>query len=76
MTEFGFVWLSARTMPGFVWTQMFTDYFEWFGVFAAVLMLCYNGRRGRGNKAFFWLFYPAHVYLFYGLSCLLYTAMR
>ena len=39
-------------------------------------MLCYNGQRGRGHKAFFWLFYPAHVYLFYGLSCLLYTAMR
>ena len=74
--EFGFVWLSARGMPGFRGTQMFTASFEWFGVFAAVLMLCYNGRRGSGHKALFYLFYPAHVYLFYGASCLLYTLGR
>ena len=62
--------------PGFVWTQMFTDYYEWFGVGAVVLMLLYNGRRGSGHKQLFYWFYPAHIYLLYGASCLLYNVMR
>ena len=61
---------------GFVWTQMFTAYYEWFGVGAVVLMLLYNGRRGSGHKQLFYWFYPAHIYLLYGASCLLYNVMR
>lgn len=61
---------------GFVWTQMFTAYYEWFGVGAVVLMLLYNGQRGSGHKQLFYWFYPAHIYLLYGLSCLLYNVMR
>lgn len=61
---------------GFVWTQMFTTYYEWFGVGAVVLMLLYNGRRGSGHKQLFYWFYPAHIYLLYGASCLLYNVMR
>ena len=64
------------TVEGFVWTQMFTTYYEWFGVFAALLMLLYNGQRGSGHKQLFYWFYPAHVYLLYGASCLLYNVMR
>ena len=60
----------------FVWTQMFTDYYEWFGVAAVVLMGLYNGRRGSGHKQLFYWFYPAHIYLLYGASCLLYNVMR
>ena len=29
---------------------MFTDYYEWFGVAAVLLMLLYNGQRGSGHK--------------------------
>ena len=61
---------------GFVWTQMFTAYYEWFGVGAVVLMLLYNGQRGSGHKQLFYWFYPAHVYLLYGASCLLYNVLR
>ena len=61
---------------GFVWTQMFTAYYEWFGVGAVVLMLLYNGQRGSGHKQLFYWFYPAHIYLLYGASCLLYNMMR
>ena len=39
---------------------------------AAVLMLAYNGTRGSGHKQLFYWFYPAHVYLLYGVSCLVY----
>ena len=61
---------------GFVWTQMFTAYYEWFGVGAVVLMLLYNGQRGSGHKQLFYWFYPAHIYLLYGASCLLYNVLR
>lgn len=54
--------------PEFHWTMMFTVAYEWYGALAAVLMLCYNGERGRGPKAFFYAFYPAHVYILYALS--------
>lgn len=66
----------VRAQADFVWTQMFTDYYEWFGVAAAVLMGLYNGRRGSGHKQLFYWFYPAHIYLLYGASCLLYNVMR
>lgn len=61
--------------PGFHWTQMFTTYYEWYGAFAGLLMLCYNGRRGSGHKALFYAFYPAHIYLFYALSWGLYVLL-
>ena len=66
----------VHAQEDFVWTQMFTDYYEWFGVAAAVLMGLYNGRRGSGHKQLFYWFYPAHIYLLYGASCLLYNVMR
>mgnify|MGYP002247416309 CR=1 FL=1 len=37
---------------------MFTDYYEWFGVAAVLLMLLYNGQRGKGHKQLFYWFYP------------------
>ena len=74
--EFVLVYLQACGLPDFVWTQMFTTYYEWYGVFAALLMLLYNGQRGSGHKQLFYWFYPAHVYLLYGASCLLYNVLR
>ena len=67
--------MSCR-QEGFVWTQMFTDNYEWFGVAAVLLMLLYNGQRGNGHKQLFYWFYPAHVYLLYGASCLVYNVLR
>ena len=55
---------------------MFTDYYEWFGVAAVLLMLLYNGQRGSGHKRLFYWFYPAHVYLLYGASCFIYNVLR
>ncbi len=43
---------------------------------AVVLMLLYNGQRGSGHKQLFYWFYPAHVYLLYGASCLVYNAVE
>ncbi|MGN0652630.1 MAG: TraX family protein [Gemmiger sp.] len=63
-------WLLSGT-EGFTLSQMFTEYFQWFSVFAVLPMSFYNGERGAGHKQVFYWFYPAHVYLLYGLSCLL-----
>ena len=65
-----------RAQADFVWTQMFTNNYEWFGVAAVLLMLLYNGQRGSGHKQLFYWFYPAHVYLLYGASCLVYNVLR
>ena len=37
----------------------------WAGVFALPFMLLYNGKRGRGFKYFFYLYYPLHIYILY-----------
>ena len=47
-------------------------YIEWMEIFAAPLMLCYNGQRGKGSKYLFYVFYPTHIYLLYALSFVFY----
>ncbi|MDR1286340.1 MAG: conjugal transfer protein TraX [Treponema sp.] len=42
-----------------------TSNVQWMMFFAALPIFLYNGKRGRGNKYFFYVFYPAHIYLFY-----------
>jgi hypothetical protein len=39
--------------------------FQWLMAFAVIPMFLYNGKRGRGGKYFFYVFYPAHIYLLY-----------
>jgi hypothetical protein len=41
---------------------------QWMMVFALVPILLYNGKRGNGSKYFFYVFYPAHLYLFYTVA--------
>lgn len=71
--HFFLVLRMASALPGFAPMQMLTHYNEWLGALAAPLMLCYYGRRGRDCKAFFYVFYPAHVYALYALSCAAYA---
>ena len=63
-------------LPDFIWSQLFTEYYEIYGILAAPLMLWYNGRRGGGHKMLFYIFYPAHVYLLYALSWGLYLMLN
>lgn len=67
--HFVFVYLQVRTFPDFTFSQMFTMYYEWLGaIFAVPFLLCYNGKRGAGYGKFFYIFYPAHIYILYALS--------
>ena len=75
---YGVVYMGwmASFLPDFTWTQLFTEYYEIYGILAAPLMLWYNGRRGGGHKMLFYIFYPAHVYLLYALSWGLYLMLN
>lgn len=68
--------LAAIQIEGAPWTAFFTDYFEWMEVFAVIPMLCYNGTRGKAKKEIFYWFYPAHIYVLFALSWLLYAWMN
>ena len=48
----------------------FTDYFQWMEIFALVPLWLYSGERGRSSRWFFYVFYPAHIYLLWLLSFL------
>ena len=76
---YGVVYMAAiasAMAPDFVWWQLFTQYYEIYGILAAPLMLWYNGRRGGGHKLLFYAFYPAHIYLLYALSWGLYLLLN
>jgi hypothetical protein len=45
--------------------------FQWLMVFAVIPLILYGGKRGRRDKYFFYVFYPAHVYLFYLIAWLI-----
>jgi hypothetical protein len=41
-------------------------------LFAAIPILMYNGKRGKGSKYFFYVFYPAHIYILYAVAWMMF----
>ena len=60
-------------MGGLSAEVLFFEAYDWMTIFAVPFMLCYNGERGKGNSKFFYVFYPAHVYVLYALSILVFA---
>ena len=44
---------------------------QWMMVFSIIPLCFYNGKRGRGDKNFFYIFYPTHIYVLYIAASLL-----
>ncbi|MFA9465134.1 MAG: TraX family protein [Velocimicrobium sp.] len=67
--------IGMAFIVGATWITLFTEYFEWMEVFAAIFMCLYNGKRGKSAKKLFYIFYPAHIYLLYILSLVTFYAI-
>ena len=47
---------------------LFLHMYQWMMIGSLPVMLCYNGQRGKGGGRFFYLFYPAHIWILFVLS--------
>ena len=59
------LFLTGFWEPGFGYETLFVFDYQWMMVAAAIPLWFYNGQRGKGNKWFFYIFYPAHIYGLY-----------
>ncbi|MDR0539687.1 MAG: conjugal transfer protein TraX [Spirochaetaceae bacterium] len=48
--------------------SLFSGGAQWLMIFALIPFMLYNGKRGKGGKYFFYVFYPAHIYLLYTIA--------
>lgn len=60
--------LSFFPLYYFSLENAFYHNYQWMMIFAVPLMMIYNGKRGHGLKYFFYLYYPAHIFLFFYIS--------
>ncbi len=66
----GVLGISIQPISGIKFYEL-TSYY-WMIVFSLPFILLYNGKRGKGNKYFFYFFYPLHIYVLYIIGNFLY----
>lgn len=65
------LFFTAEASCGLNLKNLFTDNYQWFMIIALPFMLLYNEQKGGGSKWFFYLYYPAHIYVLAALAVLL-----
>lgn len=44
--------------------------YQWLMVFVIPFFFLYNGKKGKGMKYFYYVFYPLHIWILYAMQCL------
>ena len=67
----GLVLWGASFRPLFDVSHMLNNDFQWMMIAALPLLLCCNGTKDRSFKYFYYIFYPAHVYMLWFIGTVL-----
>lgn len=54
-------------------SEAFTVNTQWMMIFSLIPIGLYNGEKGRGMKYFFYVFYPAHIWILYIIASFIYN---
>lgn len=66
------VFLLSNGMD-FSFENLFLINVQWLMILSLPILMLYNDQKGKGLRSFFYIYYPAHIYILLGLSHLLYT---
>lgn len=58
---------QVKIALGAFWNFLWEPGLQYLGSLASVPIACYNGERGRSMKYLFYLFYPGHLLILYGI---------
>lgn len=53
--------MELETFTSYTIRDMFQQEYQWMMIFAAPFFLLYNGKRGKGSKWFFYMYYITHI---------------
>lgn len=56
----------------FSFENLFLINIQWLMILSLPLLMLYNGQKGKGLRNFFYIYYPAHIYILLGLAHLIY----
>jgi len=65
---FGLLGIETLRSAGNFAQSAFNVNFQWMMIFALPFMLLYNGKKGKGYKKLFYIYYPLHIVILYSIS--------